>query len=174
MMKKREDGYLTVEATISLTFFLFFLVFLMNFGHIYRAQNYVTHGIMQTGKYLSFSSFTYEQVSATNEMVRLLTSIGMLGYKNANHVENLWRSGLYSLAVKSAFQHCASENPSRTDFWLKKYGLKNGVDSIDFQKTKIEGNHLVIEINYDVDLPFKFFHYEKITLHQRVVYGLWK
>ena len=56
-MGEKTRGYLTVEATITLTAFLFMMMFLMNMGQIYRTQNYVIHGLLQSGKSVAFSSY---------------------------------------------------------------------------------------------------------------------
>jgi len=57
-----EKGILSIEASIVLSVLLFFVFFLMDFGMIYRAQNYIAHGAVQTTKTLSYKSYEYNTI----------------------------------------------------------------------------------------------------------------
>lgn len=171
-MCKRTNGYLTVEATIVLTTFLFFMMFLMNMGQVYRAQNYVAHGLLQTGKLLSFSNYDYN-VSVT-EMLTTITRDSLLDSGvSSKELMSSWGFGNYTNAVKTAFLYCAGIDPAATNETLIEYGLKNGIDTIDFLGTGKEDGDLVIQAKYRVDLPFAFFNIDHIDLKQQVRCGLW-
>ena len=149
------------------------MMFLMNMGQIYRAQNYVLHGMLQTGKWLSFSSYNYSNlsVSGINETVKhhLLLKDGI----SAAVIEFNVRTGNYQAAAKTAFGYCAGIYPAATNETLIEYGLKNGIDTIDFLGTGKEDGDLVIQVKYRVDLPFAFFNIDHIDLKQQVRCGLW-
>ncbi len=167
MEKKQDKGYMTIEATIALTTFLFFMMFVMNIGHIYQVQSYVTHGALQTGKCLAFSSFSYDQVSFLNELQKLgLLLVG----SDSSGVEYSWQFGDYSNAAEKMFGYCAGGNPTDTQAQLDEFG----VTSLDFSETTVEDDDLILKMKYDIELPFAFFGYEKITMHQQVTCGLWK
>lgn len=171
-MKKCSKGYLTVEATITLTVFLFMMMFLMNMGQIYRAQNYVTHSLLQSGKMLSFSSYAYKQISAVDTIGKLVKMLQLCEIGDDGEIELYWRTAQYEKAVKRAFGYCAGENPEQTDAVLKQYGLKNGMDSLTF-KTVTASKDLNIVVEYQIELPFAFFGFDHITMHQQVKCGLW-
>ena len=40
---KKEKAALTVEASLTLTLFMFFVLFLLSFNRVYSAQNTVSH-----------------------------------------------------------------------------------------------------------------------------------
>lgn len=180
MDRTKAEGYLTVEATISLTVFLFFMMFVMNLGQIYQAQAYVAHGMLQSGKLLAYNSYDYDDVTATEAAVDIVQSVfnvissawGANWFANDNRIKLYWNTGLYSSAVKEAFGYCAGENPAVTAETLKKYGLADGIDTIRFTAKK-EGGKLLIQANYQIDLKFAFFGIKNITLHQQVKCGLW-
>lgn len=161
-MKKDSKGYLTIEATISLIVFLFFMMFIMNFGHIYRVQNVVMHSALQTGKMLSFNSFSYDQTSTVDGIADLLQ---LFVGKNDSEIELTWKlPGGQDDAVSKVFNYFISEED------MKKYRI----EELDFSNSKVENDTLVIDMSYNVKMPFVVFNIEKITLRQRVVCGLWK
>lgn len=180
MDKRKSGGYLTVEATISLTVFLFFMMSIMNMGQIYRAQAYVTHGMLQSGKLLAYNSYEYDEVTAAGAILDVAESIlnvvssawGAGWFANDNIVKLYWNAGLYNLAVKEVFGYCAGENPSVTEAALKEHGLSKGIDTIQFTAKKEDGN-LLIQAQYQIELKFAFFGIRNITLHQQVKCGLW-
>lgn len=167
VVDKKEKGFMTIEATISLTVFLFFMMFVMNIGHIYQVQTHMTHGALQTGKYLAFSSFAYDQVSFVDSMIDLG---GLVVWSDKTQAKALWKIKNYSGAVNTIFPYCIGENLDKAEEVLEKYG----VSAINFEGTTVENNDLMLNMTYDIELPYKFFGYDKITMHQRVVCGLWK
>lgn len=174
----KEQGYLTVEATLVLTSFLFFVLFIMNMGQIYRAQNYVMHGLLQTGKALAFGSYSYTNALPAEAGIRQIRDwMGVADDKT--RIQVLWKNGKYQEgnyreAVQTAFGYCIAGTPGRADEELKRMGLKDGIASIDFGETKKAGSDLEITAVYDVQLPFAFFGHDRVTLHSRVVCGVWE
>ena len=175
-MNRNSKGYLTVEATITLTVFLFFMLFIMNFAQIYQVQNYVNHGLLQTGKMLAFNSLEYDRENILESAIQLIQDLGVLGEKrdSSYEIEQLWKKEDYGEAVKKGFSYCASVSPDVTYDALVKYGVMEGVDSLDFSGTTVEDDKLIINVSYEIHLPYVVFNIERITLHQRVVCGLWK
>ncbi len=172
---KNTEGYLTVEATLSLTIFLFFMIFLTNYGQIYMAQNYVTHGLLQTGKMLAMSSYEYEQ--DTTFAGAVVDILNFLFGKERNTAEESvgaqWKYGSDAdkkAAVNTALPYGAAVNPSEYAAALKRYGI----NSVVIESAAIDGDDLVIKAKYEVKLAFAFFGYEKIEMHQQVRSGLWK
>lgn len=175
-MKEREKGSLTVEATISLTIYLFAMMFLMNAGQVYRAQNYVAHGMLQTGKMLSFASYEFGEDTTVSklgdEFMRLLGFLGNI--PDQSEIRLSWKDGNYPEAAKLAFGYCAGKNAAETNQSLERYGVTGGIGSIDFTKSYADGKDLYLQAQYTVDLPFAFFQISRIDMHQQVVCGLWE
>lgn len=184
-MKKRQEGILTVEAAISLTIYLFAMMFLVNVGQVYRAQNYMAHGLMQTGQMLAFSSYEYGKDTTISKLgdgfMRLVTSLfslvsgsGSNSILDESNIKLAWKDGRYPEAAKIAFGYCAGEDTNTTNKYLKKYGISGSIDSIDFSKTCRKGKDLCIQVKYKVELPFAFFNIRDIDMHQQIVCGLWE
>ncbi|MCI8354122.1 MAG: hypothetical protein HFI47_03430 [Lachnospiraceae bacterium] len=171
-MGEKTRGYLTVEATITLTAFLFMMMFLMNMGQIYRTQNYVIHGLLQSGKSVAFSSYEYKQNSAVETIVKVIEMLCMGEVGADNEIAAYCRAEQYDKAVKKTFGYCAGKNPVETSAVLQKYGVSGGIDGIRLNGKK-EGKNIVITAEYDIQLPFAFFGFDHVTMHQRVKCGLW-
>lgn len=178
---KREEGILTLEASITLTIYLFFMMFLVNVGQIYRAQNYMAHGLMQTGQMLAFSSYEY----ALDEKGRGTLTLGdlanagaelfgqLFGLTGASDIKSAWKAEKYWEAAQTAFVYCAGKNKTETEKSLKQCGI-NGMAAIDFSKTCCKDDDLCLRVQYQVDLPFNVFGYDHIDMHQQIVCGLWE
>lgn len=177
-MRKDSEGSLTIEAVIALTAFLFFMMFMANFGHIYRAQNFMAHSLAQSGQMVAFSSYAYSKdclISETMDLTMdLLNQFGMLPGIPVNGLEirNAWKAENYSEAVQYAFQYCAGGDKDGTDALQKKYGI----ESIDFTGTDEDENKKDIRIKakYTIHIPFAFFGIDQIDMHQQIVCRLWK
>lgn len=172
MKRKDEKGYLTIEATISLIAFWFFMMFIMNMGQVYRAQNYMNHGLLQTGKMLAFSSYDYKHFSLSESVIDGMAQLFNFQVGNDPILYNDWRGENYNKAVIRAFGYCAGENEEKTNDTLKQYGIKDGVNSITFQ-TNVSSKDIEITAEYQIQLPFAFFGFDHITMHQQVKCGLW-
>lgn len=170
---KKEKGYLTVEATLTLTAFLSFILFIMNMGQVYRAQNYVTHGLLQTGKALAFESYQYKKASGMENFIHQL-GVWMNLADDKTNVQVDWKNENYTSAVQKAFGCCIGGTQENADETLKRLGIENGTASVDFSDTKKEGNDLEIHAKYDVQLPFAFFGFDHVTLRSFVVCGVWE
>ncbi len=172
MKKKFSQGYLTVEATISLTIFWFFMMFILNMGQIYRAQNHINHSLLQTGKMLAFASYDYNHFSVSEWIIDAAGELFNFNSGTDLTLYEDWRGERYNKAVERAFSYCAGIDPQKTNETLKRYGLKDGIDSISF-KVDVSSDDLDITAEYDIQLPFAFFGFDHVTMHQRVKCGLW-
>ena len=69
-MKKREQGVLTVEASIVLTVCILFILFLFSFARIYSAQSMVGHAVIQASDAIALESY-FRGVSRSKNLFRV-------------------------------------------------------------------------------------------------------
>ncbi len=176
----KNRGSLTIEASVSLVIFWFFMMFILNAGQVYRAQTYVTHGVLQAGKMLAYNSYDYNHFSVSEAgFDKLFQALGFNNVGNNSTLYSAWNkdamtynSSALNGAMKYAFGYCASSSPAITNQKLKEYGLENGIDSIEF-KASSEKSNLVVDAEYKVKMPFAFLGIKYVTLRQHVKCGLW-
>ena len=168
LFNNNEKGSMTVEASIALTAMIFFVLFIMDFGMIYRAQNYMTHSIYQTAKCVSFSSHRYSlQENDTNLVDEFMNYFKFIDEDNL--VRLLWRSEDYEGAVKEVFYKGITDTEN-----LKKYGIENVQFDINLLWKNTYQKDMKMKVTYNVVLPFKLFGLDKAVLHQEVLTGLWQ
>ena len=104
---KGNKGIISVEATIVLVTTLFLILFLLDFGYVFRAKNYMSYVIMQTGQGVAFQTYKYgmEESEETFELVRNILSL--FNYKSDSSViRTAINSNDYELAIKQYMLGC--------------------------------------------------------------------
>ncbi len=171
-MKIDREGSLTIEAVISLTVFLFFMMFMANFGHIYRVQNFMTHSLAQSGQMIAFSSYAYEKRSLISDFKTIKDYFMMFEGVPVDGIEirQAWMTKNYSEAAAYAFKYCAGGDKDTTNALTEKYRI----ESIDFTGTNVVDDDLLVRVKYTIHIPFAFFGIERVDMHQQIVCRLWK
>lgn len=179
-MKRNEEGSLTIEATLTLTCFLFFVLFLMNFGRIYQAQNFMNHSMLQSAKNLSYLSFQYEKYAesgsddydAVTNFLHLITQ----GFRSAIRwngdailLESYYKSGNCADAARLAMQYCGARDKENWDKLCSAYYIQE----IDLSDSEITDNDIVLKATYTIKLPFGFFGFDQVELNSEAKSAKW-
>lgn len=166
---KKENGYLSVEASISLTVFLFMMMFMLNFGQIYLVQNYINHNLYQASKMVSYYGFDYEERVLLEDVCTLIKS---LSGASVGIEGEWWKQAIlgreesdYSKCVKLAFDNM-DENVQTT---LAAYG----VEEVNIDQATGKEHDMSVTASYVIKLRFQFAGIKEITMHQHVKCGLW-
>lgn len=77
---KKENGLLSLEASIVVTIFLFLMLFLYSFFVVFEARNQMAHALLATTNSLSLDAYENEKMGNSNNLTELLFGI----YKIAN------------------------------------------------------------------------------------------
>lgn len=160
----KEKGVLSVEATIVLTTLVFFIMLILSLGRVFQAQNYVAHGLLETGKALSFKSYEYKKVK-DNVIANGIRQLFSEKAANDGDVRSLWNGGNVPKAAEKVFYYIMTDS----DTYMAYYGI----EEMDFSKSMKYGEDLVLHVTYKVKLPFGFFGHEYLTMHQQMRAGLW-
>lgn len=186
-MRKRSDGSLTVEASLVLIFFVFVVMLFLSFGRVYRAQNYVSHALMQTTQAIAQDYYVYDKAvsgtaigSTASSIYNLLSAISDL--KPFNQVKEYvagktgWtdlKKGVGVSVFKSYMSLVLGED---TDDTLIQMGLQNGIDSLEFEKIEYNNGSgdISVHVKYKVQLPFPFLGYKEMELEQTAQAHIWK
>ena len=161
----REKGNLTIEASLVLTMFTFFILFFFSFGQLYKVQNIVSHATVKTAEAISIDSYFREAVGETNvgKAASFICDIVNADNDLSNSILTLKEANI-SKVIRENFIYCIDNSESNTDDILKKNGVKNGLDGIDFSASKLDGDDIVIKVRYTVRLRFPLFGKEEIEL----------
>lgn len=169
-----KEGSLTIDATITLTFFLFAVLFFMNFGAIFRAQNYVQHGLLQTSKFVSYMSYQYELYDGSSDFVNSVFSLkdiisDIVPGDVPNDIRKYYKDGNVSEMLEAAWIYCCSSN---NNTWMENKE-KYRISGITFEDSVVDAESILINAQYEIDLPFAFFGFKQAALSEQVKSAKW-
>lgn len=166
-MKKREQGILTVEASIVLTLCILFILFLFSFARVYSAQSLVSHAVLQSSDAVALESFLRESTLTGSEADVTELANRFMGTTSisADSYTSL-RSADVPKIAKEKFVYALGNNASAADQKLKKVGVKDGLAGIDFSASKIDlGNDdVIVYVNYTIQMQFPVFGMDEISV----------
>lgn len=161
---KRQKGNLTIEASLVLTLFTFFILFFFSFGRVYKAQNIVSHATIQCAESLAVESYFRETFAGTNTgtAVKWVTQLtGDTGLTDS--MQSLSEVDLGSV-IKKNFAVSIAQSETEADKILKSNGVKDGINGVKFGKSKVAENNIIVYATYTVELQFPLFGKKEFTM----------
>lgn len=166
-MKKREQGVLTVEASIVLTLCILFILFLFSFARVYSAQSMVSHAVLQSADAIALESHLREETLTGSEADVTELANRFMGTTSisADNYTSL-RSADVPKIAKEKFVYAIGKNETEADEKLKRLGVKNGLAGVDFSASKIDlGNDdVIVYANYTIEMQFSVFGMNEIPV----------
>ncbi len=159
-MRKKEQGVLTVEATIVLMVFVMFVLFLYNFAGVYRAQSTVSHAAIESADAVALESHLREVAfeSDPQQVIYLASKLGASSTLDASALESLRTADLPKLA-REKFIAAIAKNEAEADRKLKQLGIKDGISGISFSQchADLDGDNIIVFVEYTVEFQFPVF-----------------
>ena len=166
-MRKKEQGVLTVEATIVLMVFVMFVLFLYNFAGVYRAQSAVSHAAIESADAVALESYLREVAfeADAQDVVYLASKLGGSATLDASTLESLRTANLPSLAKKK-FVAAIASNETEADTKLRNLGVKDGLAGISFSESymDLDGDNVIVFLDYVVEMQFPVFGFKEIRV----------
>jgi hypothetical protein len=168
---KRESGMLTIEASIALTAFMFLVLFILNFGNVYRAQSLVSHATNQTSQALAIESY-FRETFFDSRLGNSLFVADVLGFDQSG-ISDLYislenpRADLKNI-IKTHFAYSIADSVESADKLLRDKGVVNGLAGVDFSMSKVKDSNIIVSAKYKVKLQFSFFGYKEIPFSKAV------
>lgn len=129
-----EKGLLSLEASISVTIFIFYMLFLYSFFVVFEARNEIAHVLLATTDSMSLDVYENEKLGNSGSMASVLYQF--YGYVEPNEegfvsseqwnkvlkddVEGVWNGTIYAMQT--------TENPAITE--EDDYGKKAQISSV--------------------------------------------
>ena len=166
-MKKREQGVLTIEASLILTVLIFFVLFIFSFARIYRAQNLMSHSVLQTADAIATESFLRETAFEGGKEDVVFLASGLTGATSVseNTFESLRSADLPKIA-REKFIHSIAPTKEEADIKLKNIGIRDGVDGIDFSACCMDfrNDDVIIAVKYTLTTQFAVFGMTEVEM----------
>lgn len=166
-MKKREQGLLTVEASMVLTFFTMFVLFLFGFARIYSAQGLVSHAVIQTADAVALESYLRETAfeGDAEDVLHLTSKLTESDSLSVDSFESLRTADVPKIS-KEKFITAIGKTEEEADAKLIGMGIKDGIAGIDFSECKMDlsKDDVIIAVSYTIKLQFPVFNKEEIQV----------
>ena len=174
---KEERASLTIEASISFVIFMFLIIFFLNFGKMYIAQNLIGHATLQTARNLSVQSIysaaatgskTGILIEDADAVVNFISRV-LGGTPVTSNMFNSIDVDDVEAIVSDEFKKVLSADRTQMDVdsYLKWCGVKNGYSGISFKESKMKDSEDVyVQASYEVELDFPLVGSKKLKLFQ--------
>ena len=199
MPKTDTYGTLSLEACVSVTLFVLFVLFLSSFLWFFMAQTSITHTLVAASQSLSLDEYYNDIVGAkfepdsesfesemqvSNLLMNLFGKIVKSG--NANYsLQNKWyESDLGGNTSNEAMQdairrrfiaYLTTKGEEDADRYLRSLRVDQGLDGIDFSDSYIQDGNLYIIAKYKLNYLIELKGVSKaIDVEQSVCAKLWK
>ena len=180
---KKEKGSITIEASLALTFFMFFILTFISLGVQFKIQSAVKHAVNQSAQTLSISN-KWQEVIAGMSVPELVNSVGELITEIDPDLGAQW------VEFTSDMQSFENYSEAELQKELKKYivyyltGVETDDEStmnselnklqileMDLDGTKIDGGNIEIKVKYKVYSKISFWA-DELTFNESLTLKL--
>ena len=173
--RERRRGVISIEATIALSAFLFFMMFLYSILFLVMGKESIDTALARSAESLALDTYATEKFEGRWESVGgLLSSFlqisnfsttdftsGQKWYEDAGETEKTIEARFYG--------YLAGDETSAQEL-MKSVGVSN----LSFQGSQTDSNgNLVIQVQYEIEPTFNFFQMLSQTVQRTRYVKLW-
>lgn len=195
MKRQNENGSITLEACISLTMFMFFILYIYSFFIVFEAQGKISSTVLRTAQSMSLDPYATDNLIGENDTF-IPSSVSQFFSKLQVNMTDKGR-GFYDRkqwypkegeevkgsaelqrVIKDRFiAYLSNGDKEAADTLLKTLMIEGGVNGLDFSQSYVdEGGDLCIIVKYQLNYMFDYplFGIEPIKLETQAVSHLWR
>lgn len=184
--QKNVSGSLSLEACISVMFFLILMLLVAGFFRMFMAQNMTAHAALETAESLSLDAYAAKKMG--NEKITDLSVESVNGFVNGlfDYFDdddffsyNDWYSDKtdeeLASAVKRRFvAYISGGDEEEADQLLSRLNVKDGLKGIDFSESCVKDDILYVNIKYQLNYDFHIGSLGEIDVNQNACAKIWK
>lgn len=204
MKRNKESGIMSLEASISLTMFLFLMFFLYSLFVVFEARNVMAHTLLATTNSLSIDAYETDKIHDAGENVvsmaeKVIGSVSADGntenfvskeewYKRDNYSGTIHAvtpkdpsvgasrvsQEMYDVVKARFIAYLGASDEASAEAILERYHIKGGLDGIDFTGTYISGDDLYVTITYSIEYEINAFNLGTNTFTHTACSKLWR
>lgn len=186
---KSQRGSMSLEASIAVTMFIFFMLFLYSFFVVFEARNEMAHVLLATTNSMSLDPLQTEKLDGTDDLSSIIYKV----YSYISHEDNgfiddtSWANGdvkasdisleaiWFKHLIKERFvAYLAGGDEEEANAILERYHIEGGLDGLDFSGSYIDSGNLYISVKYTIEYEFNMFNLGKLDMEQSACSKLWK
>ena len=194
---KKEEGLLSLEASICLTIFMFLMLFLYSFFVVFEARNTMGHNVLSTANSLALDAYATDKFSNADSITAILYDVygdatnGLSDfadhskwYENSTVTDddgNETISAELQTAIKRRFLayltagETGKNSEETANKILKRYHIQNGVSGLDFSGSYVDSeDRLHVVLRYTMEYEYNPFGLGTVELEQSACSKIWK
>lgn len=184
--REQQEGMIILEATISVSTFLLFVLMIYGLISVFLAQNLIGHALVESTQSLALDSYATDKLTDTpsvgagiRSILELVTEIAP--DDPAFSSRERWydrKSGAtqedWVAAAKERFVgYLAGGDQSKANEMLLTLRVKDGLDGLDFSESNIIGSDVYIRVSYEVEYLFNPFDLAVFSTSQQACSRMW-
>jgi len=159
--KNNENGVLAVEASLVLSFLIFFMLFIWYFAGVFSAQNAVSHAAMQTTQAIAVDNLSKSLAESKNKQsVQVMSDftgfvnqiLDFLGIKPINEFETFDKNAAKYKVYEDLFYYYLGNEET-----AQEMGIDTSNIHFEIDEALLSTGTLRVKITYSVKLKFGFF-----------------
>lgn len=181
--KKSEDGTISLEAAIMMPVFIFVIMFIYGIMLMFSGQQLINHALIQSSESLSIDSYADSKLVKDNQtnivyelysdLITYDTKKSFLDNLNSRSNFRADQSKWYNPEKKEQYEkrtdvirrrfigyltneEDVNKGKNEADAILKKYGVKDGIDGVDFSESVIKDGIMTIKAKFKQEFIFDF------------------
>jgi len=122
---RREDGLLSLEACISLTVFIFLMLFLYSLFIVFEAQNEVAHVLLATADSMSLDTYSNQKLLGANSITSAIAMV-IYGVEDATGLDSNYVSHeMWNQVLKDEATNIWDGSIYASDLYAAENGAKD-------------------------------------------------
>ncbi|MDE5770528.1 MAG: hypothetical protein K2I06_02700 [Ruminococcus sp.] len=187
----KEHGFVTLEALITVLFFMVIMFLFYGLFLMYMAQNATAHAVLQTSQSLSVDNYAANQIGDGNGfpngikdlMVKFFKSIdvGLVPEDDDYFVSNTEmktstdKNNVPEMVKKRFVAYLAGGDEAKADSMLKSMNVEKGLEGLDFSESEIvDSKYIKVVLMYQLNYEFQIAELGKVNVKQESLSKLWE
>lgn len=182
---KSQRGSLSLEASIAVTIFIFFMLFLYSFFIVFEARNEMAHVLLSTTNSMALDTLQSEKLDGSDDLTSIIYEIySYVSEEDEGFVEDSnWGKVDVKASESSTFKELIKErvvaylaggSETEANAILERYHIMGGLDGLDFSNSYISSGNLHISVKYTIEYEYNMFDLGKLEMEQSACSKLWK
>lgn len=180
---KVEKGLLSLEACISVTIFLFFMLFLYSFFIIFEVRNEMAHVLLSATNSLSLDTYVNDEVYKPSNISSVIMKFYNISVSNDNNFisselkKNTEDEEVESLVKERFIAYLADGNEDEANEILERYHIVGGIEGLNFSNSCIKSDgkskNLYTSVSYSIEPEFNLWGLVNMEFEQSACSKLW-
>jgi len=188
---KKEHGFVTLEALITVLFFMVIMFLFYGLFLMYMAQNATAHAVLQTSQSLAVDNYAANQLGdgtgfptgIKDLMVKFFKSIdvGLVPEDDDYFVSNTKmktdtdENNVPEMVKKRFIAYLAGGDETKADSMLKSMNVEKGINGLDFSESAIiDEKYIKVVLKYQLNYEFQIAELGKVDVKQESLSKLWE